>query len=175
MIWSSLHRLGRGFFSSKCTVQVWGSSNFLCSWYQGKVARAWSRPPWDAKHNEPLYLCFSFVPAWCGHREFTFVYIFGQCSKISVYISLHIMYSYEIWNFLKIQFLVDIISCSNENWSAPLSIENDKILLCLGFWDVEWCVLVLATFCGQCLGPLSKRWTCYPELSLAKFIMSPSV
>jgi len=61
------------------------------------------------------------------------MYIFVQCSKISVYISLYIMYSYEIWNFLKIQLLVDIISCSNESWSAPLSSENDKILLYLGF------------------------------------------
>jgi hypothetical protein len=61
------------------------------------------------------------------------MYVFGHCSKISVYISLYIMCSYEIWNFLKIQFLVVIISCSNESWSAPLSSENDKILVCLGF------------------------------------------
>jgi len=113
------------------------------------------------------------------------MYIFGQYSKISVcvciyiyiyiYPSLYVMYSYEIWNFLKIQFLVDIISCSNESWSAPLSTENDEILLSWLLWDVEWCVLVLGTFCGQCLGPISKGPTCYPELSRANFIMSPSV
>ena len=82
------------------------------------------------------------------------------------------MCSYEIWNFLKIQFLKNIISCSNKSWSAPLSSENDKILLCLGFCGM---LNGLATFCGQCLGPISKGPTCYPELSLANFSMSPSV
>ena len=74
------------------------------------------------------------------------MYIFGQCSKISVYIYSPVRN--ETSNFPKIQFLIDIISCSNESWSAPLSSENDKILLSWLLWDVEWCVLVLGTFCG---------------------------
>ena len=168
MIWSSLHSLGRGFFSSQCTIQVWGLSSFLCIWYQDKVARAWSWPPRDAEHNEPLYpfSCVSYGVDTGSSPLCTFLVSVAKSQYIYIYISLYIMYSYEIWYFLKIQFLVDI-SCSNESWSAALSSENDKILLSWLLWDVEWCVLVLGTFCWQCLGP-----TCYPELSQENFIVT---
>jgi hypothetical protein len=64
------------------------------------------------------------------------------------------MYSYEILNFLKIHFLVDI-SCGNESWGAPLSCENDKILLCLGF-------------CGMLNG---VYWLLPPSVAVSWFIL----